>query len=151
MAASMASSPESTQYVITELKDPPMPSEEFGEMYRRFAKRILWMDGDVVPGAFQMNTAWYFAVPEKNPVFEEHSHGSDEIIGFIGCDPDDPYNLHAEIEVWVDGKHHVLTTSTIIFVPANLKHMPLKINRVDRPIFHFSVVTESTYDKGAYQ
>jgi hypothetical protein len=141
----------SSQYVVTELKDPPMTSEAFRRMYERFAKRILWMDGDVVPGAFQMNTAWYFAVPEKSPVFEEHSHDCDEIIGFFGSDPDDPYNLNAELEVWIDGERHVLTTSTMIFVPANLKHMPLKINRIDKPLFHFSVVTNNTYDKGAYQ
>jgi hypothetical protein len=142
---------DSSRYVVTELKDPPMPSEDFERIYRRFAKRILWMDDQVVPGAFQMNTAWYFAVPEKSPIFEEHSHDSDEIIGFIGSDPDDPYNLNAELEVWIDGERHVLTTSTMIFIPANLKHMPLKINRVDKPIFHFSVVTTGTYDKGAYK
>jgi hypothetical protein len=141
----------SSQYVVTQLKDPPMPSEDFRQMYEKFAKRILWMDGNVVPGAFQMNTAWYFAVPEKSPVFEEHSHDCDEIIGFIGSNPDDPYNLNAELEVWVNGERHVLTSSTMIFVPAGLKHMPLEINRVDKPVFHFSVVVNSEYDKGAYK
>jgi hypothetical protein len=142
---------DSSRYVVTELKDPPHPSAEFKALYEKFSKRILWMDGDVVPGAFQMNTAWYYAVPERNPVFEEHSHECDELIGFIGSNPDDPYNLNAEIEVWVDGDRYLLTTSTLIFVPANLKHMPLKINRVDKPIFHFSVVTNSHYDEGAYK
>jgi hypothetical protein len=140
-----------SKYIVQQLQDPPFPSPEFKQMYEKFARRVLWMDSNVVEGAFQMNTAWYFAVPEKSPVFEEHSHANDEIIGFLGSDPDDPYNLHGELEVWVDGERHVLTSSTMIFLPGGLKHMPLKINRVDKPIFHFSVVTAGQYDKGAYR
>ncbi|MDO4182715.1 MAG: hypothetical protein Q4E12_03805 [Coriobacteriia bacterium] len=142
---------ESSKYVIQTLQDPPFADENFKRIYDGFAKRILWMDGNVVPGAFQMNTAWYFAVPEKNPIFEEHSHNTDELIGFIGSNPDDPYDLGGELEVTVNGETHVITTSTMIFAPAGMPHMPLKINRVDRPIFHFSVVMESTYDAGAYK
>ena len=33
--------------------------------YRQFGARQLWIDGNCVPGAFQMNTAWYYAVREK--------------------------------------------------------------------------------------
>ena len=121
-------------------------------IYDGFAKRILWMDGHVVPGAFQMNTAWYFAVPEKNPIFEEHVHSdADEIIGFIGSDPDDPYDLGGEIELTVDGETIVTDRSTLVFAPAGVPHMPLSIRRVDRPIFHFSVVTSHVYDEGAYR
>jgi len=141
----------SSAYVVTTLQDPPMPTPEFKAMYDRFARRVLWMDGNVVPGAFQMNTAWYFAVPERDPVFDEHVHeDTDELLGFIGSDPDDPHDLGGEIEVWVDGEKHTLTSSAMIFCPAGMAHMPLRILRVDRPIFHFSVVMTQSYDSGAY-
>jgi hypothetical protein len=39
----------------------------------------------------------------------------------------------------------------MIFVPANTPHMPLRILEVARPIFHFSVVMNNTYDDGAYK
>ena len=139
------------KYLVQELRDPPFPTEEFREMYNRFAKRILWIDGDVVPGAFQMNTAWYFNIPETNPIFEEHAHDCDEIIGFIGSDPANPNDLGGELEVWLDGERHVFDRSTMIFAPANMPHMPLKFNRIDRPIFHFSVVMNSHYDGDAYK
>ena len=142
---------ESSKYVIQTLQDPPFADPEFAEMYKKFAKRILWMDGDVCPGAFQMNTAWYFAIPEKNPPFQEHSHNTDELIGFIGSDPDNPNDLGGELEVTVNGETHVITKSTMIFCPAGMPHMPLKFNRVDRPIFHFSVVMEQKYDGDAYK
>ncbi len=139
------------KYIVQELHDPAMPSEEYRQMYNRFAKRILWMDNNVVDGAFQMNTSWYCRIPEQNPLFDEHSHDCDELIGFFGSNPDDPYDLGAELELWLDGEHHVLTRSSMIFVPAHMKHMPLKFNRVDRPIFHFSVVMDPYYDGDAYQ
>jgi hypothetical protein len=139
-----------SKYVVQTLQDPAMPSKEFKEMYERFAKRILWIDDDVVPGAFQMNTSWYKNVPEINPVFPEHAHDSDEIIGFFGSDPEDPYDLNAELEVWIDGERHIIDKSTLIFVPAGLKHMPLKINYIETPVFHFSVVTGKKYGNEAY-
>ncbi len=138
-------------YIVQDLKTPPnMYTPEFGEMYRKFSNRVLWMDGNNVPGAFQMNVAWYYAVPERDPVFEEHCHDSDEIIGFFGCDPEDPYNLHAEIEITINGERHLLTKSTMIFAPAGLPHMRISIKKVDKPVFHFSVVTNHEYIGGAY-
>ncbi len=46
------------QYIVTDLKAPTF-TPGFAEKYARFAKRILWMDQNVVPGAFQMNVSWY--------------------------------------------------------------------------------------------
>jgi hypothetical protein len=140
-----------SKYIVQDLHEPQMGTEEFRAMYNRFAKRILWIDGDVVDGAFQMNTSWYFRIPETNPIFETHAHDCDELIGFIGSDPNHPEDLGGELEVWLDGEHHVLTRSSMIFVPANMPHMPVKFNRVDRPIFHFSVVMNTHYDGDAYQ
>lgn len=139
------------KYILQELHDPNMGTPAFQEMYRKFSRRILWIDDNVVPGAFQMNTAWYYAVPEKDPVFEEHVHEYDELIGFFGSNPEDPYDLGAEIEVTLDGETHVLTKTSLIFCPAGMKHMPLSIKRVDRPMFHFSVVMGPQYNGAAYQ
>ena len=41
---------------------------------------------------------------------------------------------------------HSLTKSSLIFVPAGLSHTPPLVNRVDRPIFHFSMVLNSEYN-----
>jgi hypothetical protein len=136
--------------IMSELKFEPDMAPNFREIYRKFAKRVLWIDGNLVPGAFQMNVSWYKEVPALDPIFAEHSHNSAEIIGFLGSDPDDPYNLHGEIHVIIDGEEHVLTRSSLVFLPPSLPHA-IRILRVDRPIFHFSVVTESEYNGSAYQ
>jgi hypothetical protein len=138
---------EYAKYFVQELRTPEhMGDPDFLAMYGRFAKRILWMDGDLVPGAFQMNTSWYCKVPERDPLFEEHVHDYGELIGFYGSDPDDPYNLGAEIEFSMAGEARLLTRSTLIYAPPSVPHNPMRILRVDRPVFHFSVVTNSVYD-----
>ncbi|MCR4772663.1 MAG: hypothetical protein K5855_10180 [Oscillospiraceae bacterium] len=136
-------------YFVQDLRYPDgMATEEFKKIYDGFARRILWMDGDVCPGAFQMNTAWYAAVPQRDPIFDEHSHGCEELIGFFGSDPDDPYELGGEIVFTVEGEQRRLTRSTMIFIPPNVRHNPMRILRVDRPIFHFSVITDGRYNGG---
>ena len=131
---------------VQELQAPEgMLTPEFEKIYNNFAQRILWMDGNVYPGAFQMNTAWYKAVPERDPIFPEHEHPYDEIIGFFSSNSDDPYDLGAEIEFAVDGEMHSMTRSTMLFVPGGVKHGPMRILKVDRPVFHFSVVMNPEY------
>lgn len=140
------------RYYVQDLQYPSeLSTPEFNAMYEKFSKRILWIDGDLVPGACQMNTAWYYAVPEKDPVFPGHSHPDDELIGFFSSDPNDPYELDAEIEVEIDGERQLLTRSTLMFIPGGIPHMPLRILRVGRPVFHFSIVMGKNYDGGAYK
>lgn len=147
---------ESGRYAANIVQDAlgaPEMEPGFKGLYDKFAHRIAWIDGNVVPGAFQMNTAWYSAIPERDPIFMEHVHdGADELIGFIGSDPGNPNDLGGEIEFTIDGEAHLLTKSSIIFAPAGLAHNPMRILRVDRPIFHFSVVTTRLYDgSGTYK
>jgi mannose-6-phosphate isomerase-like protein (cupin superfamily) len=130
-----------SQYVVQDLKEPFPP--EIAKRYATIAKRVLWIDNKLVPGAFQMNCSWYFKKLEKGP--EEHVHDSNEILGFFGNDPNDPYNLHGEVEFWLGGKKQVINRTAMVFIPSGMRHCPLILKRVDRPIFHFSVVTEGQW------
>ena len=133
-------------YIVQTLHEPPV-SPEFKEMYKLWGKRLLWMDTNVVPGAFQMNTTWYHSAPDMRPLYmhDEHSHDYDEMIGFIGSNPDDPYDLGGEIEFGINGELHRLTKTSIIFMPAGVKHLPLSIISLERPIRHFSISMNPTY------
>jgi mannose-6-phosphate isomerase-like protein (cupin superfamily) len=130
-----------SKYVVTELKAPFSP--EANARYNTFGKRILWMDKNVVPGAFQMSCAWYLKPLTKGP--EPHVHDADEILGFFSSDPNNPYDLGGEIEFWLADEKFMITKSTMVFIPAGIKHCPIVIHRVDRPIIHFSVVTEGQW------
>lgn len=130
-------------------------SEEALAAYRKLGARQLWIDSNVVPGAFQMNTCFWCRSNEESvranpdsPISKPHSHPYAEILGFVGTDPDDPLELGGEVEFWVDGEAHRVTRSTMVFLPPDLPHCPLIIINVKdpkKPIFHFSVVQNEVY------
>ncbi len=133
------------KYVVTDLIIPE-EKKKIAADYAKYATRILWMDEDVVKGAFHMNTAWYLkaaATLENTP----HVHDTDEIIGFFGNDAANPHDLGGEIEIWLEDEKQVITKSALLFVPAGMKHCPLVLKRVDRPIFHFTIVPGGRYIK----
>ena len=133
------------KYVITELKQPA-DRAKMTPLYEKYAKRILWMDKDVVPGAFNMNTAWYL---KAGPTLDDkpHTHDHDEIIGFFSSDSTRQNDLGGVVEIYLEDELQVITKSAMIFVPAGMTHCPLYLRRIDRPIFHFTVVTTGVYVK----
>jgi hypothetical protein len=133
------------KYIVTKLQIPP-EKEAIAEAYSKYAFRILWMDENVVEGAYHMNTAWYLkaaATLEDTP----HVHDTDEIIGFFGNNDAEPHDLGGEIEIWLEDEKQVITRSAMLFVPVGMKHCPLILKRVDRPIFHFTTVPDKLYIK----
>ena len=133
------------KHIVTELKLPE-EIQKRSPLWINTAPRILWMDKNVVEGAFQMTCIWYLkATPNES--FPAHTHDSDEIIAFFGSDPLNPHDLGGEIEIWLEDEQYILKKSCLIFVPKGMKHCPLIIRRVDRPIFHFTTVTGGEYIK----
>ena len=104
------------KYVVQTLRTPKF-SPEFQEIYKQWGRRLLWIDGNTVPGAFQMNMTWYVNAPDMRPL----------------------------IEVGIGGELHRLTKSSIIFMPAGMKHLPLSIISLERPILHFSISMNPEY------
>jgi hypothetical protein len=102
------------------------------------------LDKSIIPGAFYLECLWFQEGSEANRV-EAHTHDFDEVIGFFGTNPADQRDLGGEIELWLDGEKHILTHSFIAFVPKGMVHCPLKIKRVDRPIFHFTTGPGGSY------
>ena len=134
------------KYIVQTLQ-PPKLSPEFQAFYNTYANRLLWMDKNVVPGAFQMNMSWYHSASDVRPLYkhDEHQHEYDEMIGFIGSNPEDPYDLGGEIEIGINGETHRLTKTSLIFIPGGMKHLPLSILRLERPILHFSISMNPVY------
>ena len=59
------------KYIVTDLIVPEEKKKIEAE-YSRYAKRILWMDENVVEGAFHMNTAWYLKEADYR-IFQQRS------------------------------------------------------------------------------
>jgi hypothetical protein len=131
------------RFIVTELKSSVGDAPWTPVFSENEAKRVLSLDGDIIKGAFYMETAWFW--PGKWPetkgeegTVKAHSHDFDEAIAFIGTNPDDVHDLGGEVELWIDGKKNILNKSFVAFIPAGIEHCPLRILKVDRPMFHFT-------------
>ncbi len=139
------------KYILSEYKAPAIEAPwSPPNVSRGVAKgrggRIFYMDSSIVPGASYMECVWVMPRPANAPPqpggrrvgTEAHTHDWDEIIAFIGTNHDDPYDLGAEAELWLGDEKHIITKTSLVFIPAGLKHCPLTFIKVDRPVFHFT-------------
>jgi hypothetical protein len=101
-------------------------------------KQIMYVDNEVVKGAFYTEVLWLMkAYPDKVWV-KEHSHDFNELFGVFGSDPNNPEDLGGEIELYLGGERHVLTKSCVVVIPKGLKHCPMTLKKLDRPILFFT-------------
>jgi hypothetical protein len=105
---------------------------------------VVYLDGDILKGAFYTECVWFWKGSDK-PLVDAHTHDFDEVITFFGSNPDDPDDLCGQVEIWLEDEQYLLTKSSLIFVPKGMKHCPLFIRRVDRPIFHFTAGPAAEY------
>ncbi len=130
------------RYFLTE---PALPAskQQTADENAGIYTHAAWLDANRIPGAFYTECVWYYR-PRRGFV-ESHTHDFDEVIAFFGSDPANPRDLGGEVELWMGGEKHIITLSTLVFVPRGVEHCPLHFNRVDRPIFHFTAGTGGKY------
>jgi hypothetical protein len=95
---------------------------------------VFWV-GDKPYGAYG-NKAW-------GEIFHgPHEHKYPDLGMYLGTDPDNPMDLGAEIEMCMgpEMEKHVFTRSTIICMPANFPHGPLRIKKVTRPFIMVGII-----------
>jgi hypothetical protein len=107
---------------------------------------LLWMDDSVIKGAFYLECNWFHKPTQFSP--KPHTHEFDEVLAYIGMDPEKPNDLNGEVEFWIEDEKLTVTESCIIYVPKGLTHCPMHIRRADRPIFHFSCGMAENYVRG---
>ncbi|WP_051332411.1 cupin domain-containing protein [Cucumibacter marinus] len=137
------------KYII---RSPRFEDLPFGAMMSGNDKRggktkdRIFSSANFIPGAkMHIDAGWIFEIPTPNPYIDTHTHDVDEILFFIGTDPDDIDNLHGEAEVFLDGHNYLIDTTCAIYVPAGVEHCPIKYNRVDRPHQFMSILLNGTY------
>lgn len=132
------------KYIVTKLKENIVPAPWIPKFTPDEAMLLLTLDGEVRKDAFYMDLAWYWpgdwpkSKSEEEGSVKTHKHEYDEAIAYIGTDPEDPYDLGGEVELWIDGKKNIIDKTFVAFIPAGTEHGPLTIRRVDKPMFHFT-------------
>ena len=159
------------KYICTDLKEGvAMPGFKHGgkqtigqgylDGYRRNLEHVIWMDGKVIPGAFYAESTWMWSpnmkdqAPrpvlspeelEKMPGITPHAHDFIEILTMFGTNLDDPSDLGGEVEFWLEDEKFILTKSFLVYIPAGMVHCPLKIHRMDAPMFHYTIGPNQSY------
>jgi hypothetical protein len=122
------------KYIITTHHHMTPPAREgYPDLHH-----ILGLSNDIIKGAFIVNCCWMFA-SEDPGYMAAHTHPYDEVIGFIGTNPDDVNDLGAEAEMWMDDEQYITSKSCIMYIPKGLKHCPLTVRNIKRPVFHFDI------------
>jgi hypothetical protein len=136
------------KYIITEPKVYPRdPNRDKDAMPPDWRTGVVSTDGERPKGAFISSGGWIWKAYPDQIWVRAHTHDFDETLNFFGTNPDDVTDLCGEIELWLEDEKFLLTKSCTVFLPKGMKHCPITIKRVDRPIFSFLCATVGKYNK----
>jgi hypothetical protein len=77
-----------------------------------------------------------------------HSHNFHELLCFIGGNPEDVTDLGAEVSIRLgdEPEEHIFNTATIVSMPPGLKHCPLMVRDVTRPLVFLEISMTGDFD-----
>jgi hypothetical protein len=136
------------KYIISGSKPPPLPPD--APPRGDIGTGVVHVDDDVIKGegAYYLACNLVWKASDLPSPGGTHAHKNwVEYLGFIGSNPDDPYDLGGEVEFWLGGEKHIITKSSVVFVPKGLTHCPIYFRRVDRPFFYFTTGPTPVYNK----
>ena len=134
------------QYVVNKAMRPKDFMDEMAASFMTMPP-LIFLNGDVpVKGSNQfLEVVWIWAegAAAINPDRPPHSHEFDEVFVFLGGNSEDPDDLGGEVDFWLgegeDTEKYTFTTSTSIFVPRGLVHLPMIFKNVKRPFLLVTV------------
>jgi hypothetical protein len=142
---------------ITDWRHPPNAPEvakAYEEQFRsgHFVKaaEMFYLADSVCKGAFCMTCVMVQGLEGGTPVphadGKPHSHNFDEVLLFTGTNPDDPHDLEAEIELWIEDEKHIITQGCMVYIPSRTKHLPLIFRKIGRPFYFITAGNVNKYE-----
>ena len=94
-------------------------------------------------------TLGYHCIISDYDVEYHHAHGFHELLCFLSGDPDNPAELGAEVSMCLGDEleKHTFNTPTIISMPPGLKHCPLHVKNVTKPVVFLEVSATKNFDE----
>jgi hypothetical protein len=78
-------------------------------------------------------------------VESSHKHAYPQILSFIGSNLANIWDFDAEVELWIGGEKHIITETTVVYIPGNVVHCPLYFNRIGKPIMFTNMYLTAEY------
>lgn len=134
------------KYIVTEGKQNITKPPWGGSLSPEACTHMMYLDSDVIEGAFFMECVWFWPTDKEDKGSPKpHKHGYGEILAFFGTNWDNPKELGAEIELWIDGEQNLMNESFVAYIPPGIVHCPLNILKIERPVFHVSTGQGTSY------
>jgi hypothetical protein len=78
---------------------------------------------------------------------EPHSHDFNMLLCFMGGNARNMKEFGAEIHVCLGEEHeeHIITSPTVISVPAGMVHCPLTVKKLTKPVVFFEIAMTTDY------
>jgi hypothetical protein len=99
-----------------------------------YGKDLEGLNANILWGFYSQPGIWHRGVGA-------HVHPVDEVLVFVGTNPDDIDDLGAEIEIDLGKEHerYLLSTPSVVICPAGLPHNPVVARWIDRPYAFFAI------------
>jgi hypothetical protein len=111
-------------------------ADQVGRIGPGNADQLVWLFGENLEG-MEVNFTWGFYTQSGkwHRGGEAHTHPEEEILVYVGLDPDDLGFMGAELELGMgpDYERHIFNTPTVAICPQGFPHLPLITRWVDKP------------------
>jgi len=78
---------------------------------------------------------------------QPHSHDFDEMIGFISAgSQENPREINGDVSINMNGEKHVLTESSLVYIPRGLEHCPLEFKDIKKPVLCVTIGNTTRWD-----
>src|SRR4030042_70051 len=103
--------------------------------HEHYRKVFAALDNDIIEGSKYFSVMLMGEEATKGPGHGPHIHQDPELLVALGTDPSNPRDLGADMEMCMgpEMESHIITESTMIWVPAKFVHAPFRILKVRRP------------------
>jgi mannose-6-phosphate isomerase-like protein (cupin superfamily) len=90
-------------------------------------------------GGANFSLGWSFITAPFLMVAESHKHDFDQVIFFMGGDPNNVVDFDAEVEMGFDDVINLVTYPACVYIPKGLMHGPLNIKKVTKPFMFIDI------------
>jgi hypothetical protein len=119
----------------------PIREAGYPDVKGRQAPPMTFLSSKQIPEANSyVELGWIHDIPQPNPHTSEQVLNYDQILLYIGCNPDTPQDLGGTIEFCLGGQSIVFNTTTSVFIPKGTSYGPLIWKEFRRPHIQMSMV-----------
>jgi hypothetical protein len=118
------------KYFLNEL-----PNEQRFKGFGKMPTMVAFTDNDIIEGSKYFSVMVMGPEAMKHPGHGPHIHEDPELLVALGTDMNNPRDLGAKMEMCMGSEmeSHIITESTMIWIPAKFIHAPFRILEVTRP------------------